>query len=38
MFDGIPSSMCDVLESESITMASGLQPWSTVDEKDGIVD
>ncbi len=38
MFDGIPIPMCNMLESESVTVASRLQPRCTVDEKDCVAN
>jgi hypothetical protein len=38
MPDGIPVSMCDVLESEPVAMAGSLQPRTTIDKKYRVVN
>jgi hypothetical protein len=37
-FDGIPIPMCNMLESESMTVTGRLQPRRSVDEKDCVID
>jgi len=36
-FDGVPISIFFMLESASVTVAGGLQPWCAIDEKGRIV-